>query len=128
MKPRVLLADDEPDLMQLVGKRLEYEGFEVLMARDGEEALAKARAEQPDLIVLDLMMPKFSGFQACKALREDERFQRTPIIFFTGKYSRMDKPTLQAWGADAFLRKDEGGKALVELMNALLAKSKPSTS
>ena len=84
-KPRVLLVDDEPSIVKIVGKHLELEGFDVILATNGEDGLQKARAEHPDIIILDLMMPKRSGLEVCVALRKETSFQRTPIILFTGK-------------------------------------------
>ena len=77
-KLRILLVDDEPGIRRTVGTRLESEGFDVPFAVDGVEALAKVRVEMPDVIILDVMMPKRNGLEICAALRKDERFKRLP--------------------------------------------------
>ena len=124
-KWQLLLVDDDPTLLEVVGRRLEHEGFAVVTALDGEEALSRARAAPPDLIILDLIMPRCDGFEACKILRQDQRFQRVPIIFFTGKLQEMDQMKLRQCGADAFVTKQGGSKALIEQANALLGRTKP---
>jgi len=122
-KPRVLLVDDEPSIIKMVGKRLEIEGFEVVTAMDGEEALAKARAERPDLIVLDLMLPKVSGFDICAELKQRQQSSEIPIItIFSGKGSAEDEERCKQLGAAAYVSKSEGVKTLLEHARALLGK------
>ena len=123
VKPKVLVVDDELDLIKMVSKRLALEGFEVLLAKDGEEAIAKAREGHPDVIVLDLMMPRLSGFEVCQMLKKDAQFQRTPVIFFSGKYGGMEESELREWGASAFLSKSQGSPALIAQIKALLEKA-----
>ena len=130
-KPRVLLVDDEPDIILTIGKRLEVAGFELLVATDGEEALAKAQ-ENPDLIILDLMLPKRSGLDVCSTLRKDSRYETIPIILYTakgeddvlGRFQR-DPKLLHQWGADAYIQKVDGPAILVEQVRELL--SRPRT-
>ena len=90
-KPRLLLVDDEPSIVKMVGKRLEVEGFDVLIAMDGQEALNKAQSEQPDLIILDLMLPKLNGYEVCTMLKQDTRHQHIPIVIFTAKTQEKDE-------------------------------------
>src|SRR3989338_7718114 len=80
---RLLLVADEQSLAKLVTKRLEAEGFEVSVALDGEEALQKARQELPELIILDVMLPKMTGHEVCQILKQDPRYRHIPIILFT---------------------------------------------
>jgi len=123
-KLRVLLVDDEPSLIKMVTKRLEVEGFEVLTAADGEEALAKAQAEHPDLIVLDLMLPKVSGFDVCAKLKQHQQSSDIPIIaIFSGKGSLEDAERCKQLGAAAYVSKSDGVKTLLEQARALLGKA-----
>lgn len=124
-KQRILLVDDEPNMIKVVGKRLEVSGFEVSMAIDGEEALSKARAENPDLIVLDLMLPVKNGFEVCKALKQDPNTRKIPIIIFSGKGEEMglDKEKCLDNGADSYVAKLDGGvPSLMKQVQILLSK------
>ncbi|MBI4354181.1 MAG: response regulator [Candidatus Omnitrophica bacterium] len=102
---RILLVDDEPLIVQTVGRQLEAEGFEVLTAMDGEDALVKVRTGRPDLLILDLMMPKLSGIKVCVALKRDQLYQQIPIIIMTAKGDLVDAQACKDCGADAFLEK-----------------------
>jgi DNA-binding response OmpR family regulator len=128
-KPRILLVDDEPSITKMVGKRLEVEGFEVAVAMDGEEALAKAQAQPPpDLIILDLMLPKMNGYEVCTMLKQDARHQKIPIIMFTAKASEKDEKTAMECGANAYVRKPFRAPELVEKMRGLLGGTAPQPS
>ena len=120
-KPRVLLVDDEPSILKIVGKRLEVEGFEVLVAMDGQDALAKARTERPQVIVLDLMLPKLNGYEVCTLLKQDPRYQKTPIIIFTAKTHATNEQMAMECGANAYVCKPFSGQELVEKIRALIA-------
>ena len=120
---RILLVDDEPDLVRLVSIRLEAEGYEVIVAIDGHEALAKARADHPDLIILDLMLPKLNGYQVCALLKRDTRFQKTPIILFTALAHENDEKLGYESGADAYIRKPFQGSELLAQIRAVLEKA-----
>ena len=122
-KPRILLVDDEPSIIKMVGKRLEVEGFEVLIAMDGQEGLEKARAEHPHLIVLDLMLPKLNGYEVCTMLKQDTRHQGTPIILFTARAQEKDEKLGMECGADAYVRKPFRAQELLEKIRALLPAS-----
>jgi two-component system alkaline phosphatase synthesis response regulator PhoP len=126
-KRRVLLVDDEPGIVKTVGKGLEAAGYEVLTAMDGQQGLVKARLGHPDVIVLDLMMPKMSGFEVCAALKQDPHYRMIPIIIFTGKGREMDERLCREIGADAYISKPHTSKALVEQIEALLGALPPST-
>jgi DNA-binding response OmpR family regulator len=101
----VLVADDEPHLLRLVKFRLEREGYRILTAADGDAALNVARAEQPDLCVLDVMMPKRSGFDVLRELRADERFNRTKVIMLTARAQDRDVDAGFSLGADDYVTK-----------------------
>ncbi len=101
---RVLLIDDEPSIIKIVGKRLEREGYTVLVALDGQDGLTKAQTEHPDLIILDLMLPKRSGFEICSTLKQDPQLSAIPIIIYTARGQETDK-LCEACGADATIHK-----------------------
>jgi DNA-binding response OmpR family regulator len=125
-KPRILLVDDEPSIVKMVGKRLEVEGFDVSAALDGEEGLAKAQGQPPpDLIILDLMLPKLNGYEVCTMLKQDARHQKIPIILFTAKASEKDEKTGMDCGADAYVRKPFRAPELMEKIRGLLAGTAP---
>ena len=121
-KARILLVDDEPSIVKMVGKRLEVEGFDVLMAMEGEEGLAKARAEQPDLVILDLMLPKLNGYEVCTMLKQDPRYQKILIILFTARAQEKDEKLGMECGADAYVRKPFQAQELLEKVRALISK------
>lgn len=125
-KSRILLVDDEMSIVKMVGKRLQIEGYEVAVAMDGEEAVEKAQGEPPDLIVLDLMLPKRSGMEVCVLLRKDERFKETPIIFYSGRGQDMSNEELRGWGANSYVTKVQGTPVLVKQIHALLDDEKAS--
>ena len=120
-KPRILLVDDEPSIVKMVGKRLEVEGFDVLIAMDGQEGLTKAQAEQPDLIILDLMLPKLNGYEVCTMLKQDARYQKIPIVLFTAKAQDKDEKLGMECGANAYVRKPFRAQELIEKIRGLLA-------
>ncbi len=101
----VLVADDEPHLLRLVKFRLEREGYRVLTAADGDAALHVARTEHPDLCVLDVMMPKRSGFDVLRELRADERFNSTKVIMLTARAQDRDVDAGFSLGADDYVTK-----------------------
>ena len=117
---RILLVDDEPSIVKMVGKRLEVEGFEVLIAMDGQEGLDKARAERPDLIVLDLMLPKLNGYEVCTMLKQDTRYQGIPVVLFTAKAQEKDEKLGMECGANAYVKKPFRAQELLEKIRALL--------
>jgi len=124
-KPRILLVDDEPSIVKMVGKRLEVEGFDVVVALDGQEGLTKAQTEQPDLIILDLMLPKLNGYEVCTMLKQDTRFQKIPIMMFTAKAQDKDEKLGMECGANAYVRKPFRAQELLEKIRSLLAASSP---
>ena len=124
-KPRVLLVDDEASIIKVVGKGLQVAGYEVVTAMDGDEAMTKAQLANPDVILLDLMLPKKSGFEVCAALKKDPRYAKIPIIIFTGKGQEMDETLCRELGANAYLSKPHGTKALVEQIEAILGALPP---
>ncbi len=123
-KRRVLLVEDEPSIVKTVGKRLEVAGFEVIVATNGVEAIAKAREEHPDLIILDLMLPTIDGFEVCERLKKNHPSMDIPIVVvFSGKGQEEDEVRCRQLGAAAFIPKTRGTGVLIEQINALLEKS-----
>ncbi len=118
-KKKILIADDEPDILEIVHYNLAKEGFQVLMAKDGDEALAKARAEHPDLIILDIMMPKKNGVEVCGILRMQPDFKDTMIIFLTALNDENAQVKGFETGADDYVTKPISPKVLVSRVNAL---------
>jgi len=118
----VLVADDEPHLLRLVKFRLEREGYNVITATDGEAALELARTEHPDLCVLDVMMPKRSGFEVLKALRQDEAYRDMKVIMLTARAQDRDVDAGFSLGADDYLTKPFSPQELRVRVGAHLAK------
>lgn len=102
---KILLVDDEKDLVETVSFRLKASGYDVVTAYDGQEALTKTRLEKPDLIILDLMLPKMDGYKVCRMLKFDERYKSIPIIMFTARVQESDKKMGEEVGADAYITK-----------------------
>jgi two-component system, OmpR family, alkaline phosphatase synthesis response regulator PhoP len=104
-KKRILLVDDEEDLRKMLAFRLEAVDYEVLQAGDGKEGLDKARADRPDLVILDLMLPKLDGFKVCRMLKFDEKYKHIPVIMFTARAQKSDEDLGKEMGADAYITK-----------------------
>jgi two-component system phosphate regulon response regulator PhoB len=112
-KARILVVDDEPDLVELVRHHLQREHYEVITATDGETALAEARRRVPDLVILDLMLPGIDGLEVCRRMRADSRMAHIPIVMLTAKGEESDVVIGLAQGADDYVRKPFGVKELV---------------
>lgn len=119
MKKKILLVDDEPDVQTIVTTRLATLGFEVLIARDGQEGLDLARRESPDAILLDLMLPKLDGYKVCRMLKFDKAFEKIPVIIFSAKSSHPDRKLAEESGADAYLTKPLDMKLFMETIQKL---------
>ena len=117
---KILIADDEADILQLVGLRLKSSGYEVVTAVNGQETLTQVRAEKPDLIVLDLMMPKLDGYKVCRLLKFDAQFKEIPIIILSARMEPEDKKLAEECGADAYLTKPFESKVFLEKIKSLL--------
>ena len=122
MAKKILLVDDEPLILTVVTSRLKSAGYDVVTAADGEQALAKVSSEKPDLIILDVMMPKLDGFQTCAVLKQDQRFQKIPIIVFTAKAGEEAQDIgINDCGADAYLTKPFEPEKLFEKIKELIS-------
>ncbi len=118
--PKVLIVDDEPDLRDLLVYNLQREGYIVVEAADGVEALEKAKSEQPDAIVLDVMMPGLSGLDVCRRLRENASLRKVPILMLTALDATEDYVRGLDVGADAYLSKDVDMPVLISQIRALM--------
>ncbi|HOY09046.1 MAG TPA: response regulator [Candidatus Omnitrophota bacterium] len=105
MSKTVLVIDDEKDMVFGLQMMFEANNFEVVTAFDGQEALNKARQIKPDIIILDLMLPKIDGYRVCRMLKFDEKYRKTPIIMLTARTSAEDKKIGMDVGADAYVVK-----------------------
>ncbi len=119
-KKRILMVEDEKDLRKMVKFRLEAMDYDVLEAEDGQTGLDKARADKPDLIILDLMLPKLDGFKVCRMLKFDEKNKHIPIIMFTARAQEKDKLIGKEMGADAYITKPFEPDVLVAKIKELL--------
>ena len=119
-KKRILIIEDEADMMEMVKFRLEASGFEVICASDGEAGLDKAAKENPDLILLDLMLPRIDGYKVCRELKSDEGYRRIPIVIFTARASEREREMGLDCGAEAYITKPFEPQALVDKINELL--------
>jgi DNA-binding response OmpR family regulator len=119
---KVLVADDEPHLLRLVKFRLEREGYQVVTAPDGQAALELARSEQPDLCVLDVMMPKRSGFDVLRELRSDESCAGMKVIMLTARAQDRDVDVGFSLGADDYITKPFSPQELRVRIGAHLSK------
>jgi DNA-binding response OmpR family regulator len=119
-KQRILIVDDEKDFVESVQFRLQFEGFECLVAYDGEEALLKAKGENPDLILLDIMLPKMNGYKVCRLLKFDEEYKHMPIIMLTAKTQETDRLTGKETGADEYVDKPFVMDELVKMISKYL--------
>lgn len=105
MAKKILLVDDEPAIVQVIQARLKANGYEVVTAQDGQEGLNAARAEKPDLIILDVMLPKMDGFRVAQFLKLDDQYRHIPIMMLTARVQEEDKRMGEQAGADAYLTK-----------------------
>jgi len=106
MEPKkILIVDDEMDLVETLRFPLEMEGYNVLVSYNGEDGLHQARKEKPNLILLDLMLPKLDGYKVCRLLKFDERYKHIPILMLTAKTQERDKTMGMETGANEYLTK-----------------------
>jgi two-component system alkaline phosphatase synthesis response regulator PhoP len=122
-KKKILVVDDEKDLTTLVSLHMKMAGFEVLTANNGEKALDLSREEKPDLIILDLMLPKIDGWQVCERLRQDIATQDIPVIMLTARAETEDKLKGFESGADDYVTKPFSPRELVARVKRVLARA-----
>jgi two-component system phosphate regulon response regulator PhoB len=126
MKPKILMVDDEPEAVELVEFNLKQAGFDVATAADGAEALKKARAVSPAVILLDLMLPEIDGLEVCKLLRRDPVTAGIPIIMLTAKAAEIDRVLGLELGADDYVTKPFSPRELVLRIRKILDRRKPA--
>ena len=122
-KPKkILVVDDEPDVQSLLSLMLKAQGYEVITAADGQEGLEKARGVAPDLILLDVMLPKLDGYKVARMLKFDEKYRHIPIIMLTAKIQEKDKQTGLEMGVNEYVTKPFDTTLLVEKVKEVLAR------
>lgn len=119
-KVRILVIDDEKDFVDTLAIRLEAKGYDISKAFDGKEGLEKAHSDNPDLIILDIIMPEMNGFDVCRKLKVDPKFSNIPIILLTAKFQPNDIDFGKEMGADAYLTKPVELNTLSDKINELL--------
>lgn len=127
VKSTILIIEDEKDLSQLIAYNLESEGFRTKISNDGEEGYRKAIKESPDLIILDLMLPKLSGIEVCKLIRAHSASQKIPILMLTAKSEEIDRVIGFEVGADDYMTKPFSPRELVLRVKAILKRSASSS-
>ena len=120
MAKRILIVDDEVQLVEMVKMRLEAAGYEVISAYDGQEGFDKAKRDKPDLIILDLMLPKMDGYKVCGLLKNDARYSKIPIIMFTARVQEEDVRLGKDLGAEEYVTKPFDPKVLLSKIKELL--------
>ena len=125
---KILVSDDEPDILEIISYNLRKEGYEVFTASDGNEALEKARLHHPDLIILDIMMPKKTGVEVCQILRTQPEFTQTLIIFLTALSDEAVQIKGLESGADDYVTKPVSPKVLISRVNAIFRRIKQEPS
>ena len=124
---KILVADDEPSIREILSIQLARMGYEVVLAEDGLEAVAAYTAEKPDLVLMDVMMPRLNGLAACSQIRvlEKKAGRRVPVLFLTARDSTHDKTSAALSGGDEFIAKPVSLQELRERVEAALKKAKP---
>ncbi len=118
---KILIADDRPEVVELVKVTLEGEGYLTIDASDGREALEKIRKEKPDLILLDIVMPKMDGFEVLSELKNDSQTEDTPVIMLTAQGQKLDQEKGKELGATGYIIKPFSPSALLERIEEILA-------
>ena len=121
MAKKILIADDEQNIVISLEFLMKREGYEVSIANDGDEAVARIRAEKPDLVLLDVMMPKKSGFEVCQEIKSDPALKSVRVLMLTAKGRDTEAAKGLALGADAYMTKPFSTKELVERVRSMLA-------
>ena len=119
-RKRILVVDDEIYIVHILEFSLTMEGYNILTAFDGEEGLRVIEQERPDLVVLDIMMPKLDGYEVCRRLRKDERFASLPVILLSAKGRSIDREVGLQAGADDYITKPFSPRKLIEKIRELL--------
>lgn len=118
---KVLIAEDEPHIVESLSFLLSREGFEVSSEPDGEAAFVRISSERPDVMILDVMLPRMNGFEVLRRVRADPGLSSLPVILLTAKGQMQDRARADEIGADAFITKPFSNRDVVERVRALLA-------
>jgi CheY-like chemotaxis protein len=118
---KILICDDDPAILRVIQVNLEVEGYDVVTAHHGEEALEQAHAEHPDLIILDIMMPRLDGYETCERLKAADDTREIPIIFLSAKAQASDIARGKSYGVDEYLTKPFDPTDLIDVVERLLA-------
>jgi DNA-binding response OmpR family regulator len=121
-QPLILIADDDPDILALVSFRLQKAGYEIVQARNGEEAVQAALERRPDLAILDVMMPRVDGYEATRRLRQHEETKRMPVILLTARVQEDDIARGFDAGADDYVKKPFSPQELGSRVQAVLGR------
>lgn len=121
MPHKILIVDDEPNIVISLEFLMQQSGYEVETARDGEEALQKIAAFQPDLVLLDIMLPHLNGFEVCQRIRENSQWSRIKVVMLSAKGREIEVSKGIALGADAYITKPFSTKDLIAQVQRLLA-------
>lgn len=119
----ILLVDDEEDLVYALTARLKNRGFKVVVAREGLGALRQARSQNPDLIILDIMLPKMDGYKVCRLLKSDKRYSPIPILMLSARGQERDRELGKKAGADDYLVKPFNSEDLISRIEKLMKKN-----
>ncbi|SMO46499.1 two-component system, OmpR family, alkaline phosphatase synthesis response regulator PhoP [Solitalea koreensis] len=122
-KQKILIVDDEPDILELIEYNLKKEGYQVFLAGNGQEAVTVARKVIPDLIILDIMMPKMDGIEACRLMRSMPEFKNTFMVFLTARSEEYSEIAGFNVGADDYIAKPIKPRALISRINAILRRN-----
>lgn len=120
MTKKILIVDDEKDIVETLSFMLKSKGFETITAYDGEEGLKKAKDEAPDIIILDVMMPKINGYKICRLLKYDAKYKNIPIIMVTARSQDTDKLIGEETGADEYITKPFEFSEVIETIEKYL--------
>ena len=117
---RILICDDDPAILRVLEVNLEVEGYETLLAHHGEEALEVALAEHPDLIILDIMMPRLDGYQTCQKLKAQSSTEQIPVVFLSAKAQQSDIEKGKSFGVSEYLTKPFDRNDLLDVVERLV--------
>ncbi len=120
--PKILIAEDEPDIRDLVAFTLRFAGYEVVSANNGEEAVQKASVDSPDLILMDVRMPRMTGYDACRAIKASPELKDIPVVFLSAKGQESEIQTGLDAGAEEYLLKPFAPDQLTDRVRAILSK------
>lgn len=122
--PRILVAEDEKDIRELIAFTLRFAGFDVLLATNGAEAVEVAEAEKPDLVILDVRMPRMSGYEACRRLKENPQTASLPVVFLSAKGQDSEIQQGLASGAEEYILKPFAPDELIQQVRDILNRRK----